>query len=132
MALPSEVHTAVEQLTSRYGRPSMWLLPTYSERAFWAAQPTNSRPCLWRQPCDGIAFIKDSNKFYSEAHEGASRQRRVREGQNYTEACQLLIFSTGLIYVTLVGTEAATFGSPVQRANHCANETHVFIIAPYK
>ena len=59
-------------------------------------------------------------QFYSEAHEGASRQRRVREGHNYTQAClQLLIFSTGLIYVThVVGTEAATFGSPVQRANH--------------
>ena len=39
------------------------------------------------------------------------------------ETCQLLIFSSGLIYVTLVGTEAATFGSPAQRANHCANET---------
>ena len=49
-------------------------------------------------------------------------------GTDYTEACQLLIFSTGLIYVTLVGTEAATFGSPVQRANHCASETQFFIV----
>ena len=39
------------------------------------------------------------------------------------KACVWKIFSTGLIYVTPVGTEAATFGSPVQRANHCANET---------
>ena len=58
--------------------------------------------------------IKQSILFWGPG--GASRQRKVREGQNYTEACQLLIFSTGLIYVTLVGTEAATFGLPDQRA----------------
>ena len=64
-----------------------------------------------------------SNQFYSEAQVVP----QVREGPNYTEAGQLLIFSTRLIYVTLVGTEAATFGLADQHATTAPHGARLFV-----
>ena len=72
-----------------------------------------------------VLFVYNEINFYFEAHDGASEQRKVHEGHNDTEACQFSIFSTGLIYVTLVGTDAATFGLPNQRATTAPHEARM-------
>ena len=89
-------------------------------RKHWKVSKMCQRTFLVTKVITVLDLVK-CNQFFNHLFwgpDGASRQRKVREGPNYTEACQLLIwFMTGLIYGTLVGTEATTFGLPDQRAN---------------